>query len=131
MKYYAQIKNGVVVGVYSASNEVVSDDVIEIANDDLSLIGQLYDSENGFFTTVDREKASMLEVIKQQAKQRIESLAWKVERANERIALNIAGANAELLAVYAEREAIRQASNKAESDLNKKRSVNTVRAFTW
>lgn len=53
--------------------------------------------------------------IKLLAKQKIEALGWKIERALEQDALN--GTNT-VIDVYASREAIRAASNEAELELD-------------
>ena len=66
--------------------------------------------------------------VKTEAGQRIANLNWKVDRARERDALN--GTDT-LQVVYAEREAIRTASNEAETAIVELASFDEIRAFTW
>ncbi len=66
--------------------------------------------------------------VKTEAGQRIANLNWKVDRARERDALN--GTDT-LQVVYAEREAIRTASNDAETAIIELASFDEIRAFTW
>jgi hypothetical protein len=66
--------------------------------------------------------------VKTEAGQRIANLNWKVDRARERDALN--GTDT-LQVVYAEREAIRTASNEAETAIAELASFDEIRAFTW
>ena len=66
--------------------------------------------------------------VKTEAGQRIANLNWKVDRARERDALN--GTDT-LQEVYAEREAIRTASNETEAAIAELASFDEIRAFTW
>jgi len=66
--------------------------------------------------------------VKTDAGQRIANLNWKVDRARERDALN---GTSSLQEVYAEREAIRTESNKAETAIAELTSFDEIRAFTW
>ena len=66
--------------------------------------------------------------VKTEAGERIANLNWKVDRARERDALN--GTDT-LQVVYAEREAIRTASNEAEAAIAELTSFDEIRAFTW
>lgn len=66
--------------------------------------------------------------VKTEAGERIANLNWKVDRARERDALN--GTDT-LQGVYAVREAIRTASNEAETAINELASFDEIRAFTW
>ena len=66
--------------------------------------------------------------VKTEAGQRIANLNWKVDRARERDALN--GTDT-LQVVYAEREAIRTASNETEAAIAELASFDEIRAFTW
>ena len=66
--------------------------------------------------------------VKTEAGERIANLNWKVDRARERDALN--GTDT-LQVVYAEREAIRTASNEAEAAIAELASFDEIRAFTW
>lgn len=64
--------------------------------------------------SIAKDKAALVETLKGKVKTSIESLAWKIERATERDAVN--GTNT-LADVYAEREAIRAAGNAAEAEI--------------
>jgi len=66
--------------------------------------------------------------VKTEAGQRIANLNWKVDRARERDVLN--GTDT-LQVVYAEREAIRTASNETEAAIAELASFDEIRAFTW
>jgi len=66
--------------------------------------------------------------IKTEAGQRITSLNWKVDRARERDVLN---RTSTLQEVYAEREAIRAASNEAETAIAELAFFDDIRDFTW
>jgi len=59
-------------------------------------------------------KASVVAAIKQEAKRQIEASTWKIERATEADAVN---GTSTLATVYAERAAIRAASNAAEVEV--------------
>lgn len=59
-------------------------------------------------------KANVVDAIKQEAKRQIEASTWKIERATEADAVN---GTTTLATVYAERAAIRAASNAAEAEV--------------
>ncbi len=73
-------------------------------------------------------RTALVRRIKAEAAQRIANLDWKVERARERDALN---GTKTLQEVYAEREAIRLASNGAEAAIAKLASQEEILAFSW
>lgn len=54
--------------------------------------------------------------IKEAAKEKIQSLAWRIERAQEREQTGLAGET--LIDVFLEREAIRKASNRIETEID-------------
>jgi hypothetical protein len=60
-------------------------------------------------------KARLKQNVKNEAKIRIEGLAWKIEKATEQDALN---GTTTINDVYAEREAIRVKSNQIEADID-------------
>ena len=66
--------------------------------------------------------------VKTEAGQRIAATNWKVDRAKERDALNN---TATLQDVYAEREAIRAASDEAEAAIADLTTLDEIRTFTW
>ena len=75
---------------------------------------------------VAEQKASLIPVIKAEAARQIEALAWKMERATEVDAIN----NSNTLAtVYAERAAIRAASNAHEEALDDITTLADLREF--
>lgn len=61
--------------------------------------------------------------IKKEASQRISALDWKITRATEQ--------GADLATVYAERQAIRDASSQAETDMKALTTIEEVKTFTW
>jgi hypothetical protein len=76
------------------------------------------------------ERVGRIRRIKEEAAERITAIDWKIQRANERIALGITGAQAELTAVYQSREDIRTASTTAEAAVLLA-TVEDVKAFVW
>ena len=66
--------------------------------------------------------------IKREAGERIAALDWKADRARERDFMN---GTKKLREVYAEREAIREASDQAEADVAALGTLEEIRAFTW
>lgn len=75
-------------------------------------------------------KAAKITEIKAQAKQQIEALSWKLERATERESCGFS-ALSELDDVLTERENIRQSSNKAEAAVNALTTEAEIADFTW
>ena len=73
-------------------------------------------------------RTALVRRVKTEAAGRIATLDWKVERARERDALN---GTKTLQDVYAEREAIRLASNEAEAAIAKLASQEEILAFPW
>lgn len=70
-----------------------------------------------------------VERIKADAEAQIEALAWRIERAEERDKI---GAEGETVGeVLREREAIRRASNRAESEVNALDSIAEVQGYDW
>lgn len=81
---------------------------------------------------IDTLKANKVKAIKQQANQLLADTDWQLQRAQERDALGMALLESETpKAILSYREAVRRASNRAETELNKLRAVNTVNGFTW
>lgn len=76
-------------------------------------------------------RAGCIRRIKEEAAERITALDWRVQRANEHIALGVVGAQAELTAVYQSREDIRTASTAAEAAVALLGTVEEIRAFAW
>lgn len=72
-------------------------------------------------------KAAKIAAIRQQAQAQIDALQWRVERALEREAIGAAGESVK--AVYAEREAIRRASNRAEQEIDALDSVQGIEQY--
>lgn len=78
-----------------------------------------------------RSKAFKVGQVKIAASGYIESTKWKLERALERDAVN---GTTEVNAVYAEREAIRQASNEQEARImaaNSEAELNGISVTSW
>lgn len=81
---------------------------------------------------IDTLKANKVQAIKQQATQLIADTEWQLQRASERDSLGVTLLESETpKAILSYREAVRRASNRAEIELNKLRSIKTVNAFTW
>lgn len=79
---------------------------------------------------LDRAKAERIARIKTEAAERIEAIAWKLERVKEREAAGWAVLG-DVDVVLAEREAVRRSSNAAEQDVMALTDIDAVRAFTW
>ena len=81
---------------------------------------------------IDTLKVNKLMNIKEQTKILLADTEWRLQRATERDSLGIELLESETpKAIMSYREAVRRASNRAEIELNKLRSVKTVNAFTW
>lgn len=81
---------------------------------------------------IDTLKGNKVKAIKQQATQLLAGTEWQLQRATERDSLGVELLESETpKAILSYREAVRHASNRAEIELNKLRSVKTVNAFTW
>ena len=78
---------------------------------------------------LNRAKANRITRIKKEAAQMITALDWKLERARERDVLELDSANT--VAILNQREAIRQASNRAEDAVNAMTDSGSVNAFSW
>ena len=74
-------------------------------------------------------KAERIADIKRQAAEAIEALAWRIERAQERDRLGLPGETVE--AVMLEREAIRRASNRCESEIEAAQDIAAVQAVQF
>ena len=93
--------------------------------------------------SLDDLKQATIAKIKQQAGERIDATNWQLQRAQDRVsqaellAINdaeletLAIAEAELLAVLDNREAIRQASNDAETQVKALDTLSAIEAFSW
>ncbi len=68
--------------------------------------------------------------VKAWASKQIKTLDWRKSRAEERAVLNLPDVETPA-EVYAEREAIRVASNRAEAEVAKLDSQQAIEAFTW
>ena len=71
-------------------------------------------------------QARSVEALREQARVQIEALAWRLERATERDRLGLPGETIE--AVLAEREALRRASNRCETEVYAATNADAVRA---
>ena len=90
------------------------DDMIEIAPD------------------IDTLKTNKVQAIKQQATQLLVDTDWQLQRATERDSLGMALLESETpKAILSYREAVRRASNRAESELSLLDNVADINAFTW
>jgi len=73
-------------------------------------------------------RSALIGRVKSEAGERIAETDWKVDRARERDALN---GTTTLQDVYAEREAIRTASDEAETAIAALATLDEIQAFTW
>ena len=73
-------------------------------------------------------RSALIGRVKSEAGERIAETDWKVDRARERDALN---GTTTLQDVYAEREAIRTASDEAETAITALATMEELQAFTW
>ena len=80
--------------------------------------------------TLAEAKSKRIDEIKAEAADRIAATDWRLERARERAALGKENPETEA-DVLAEREAIRQASNVAESAVIALTMVEQVKTFSW
>lgn len=107
--------------------------VVEVAAlpDDLSILSLSDDGEIVADETVAlaRAKTSSIAEIKRQAAANITALAWRIERAQERDRLGLPGETVE--EVLLEREAIRRASNRCESEIEAAQDVAAVQAVQF
>ena len=78
---------------------------------------------------VNREKASRIAQIKRDAASQIDALAWRMERAQERELLGVAGEK--VSDVLREREAIRRANNRVEAEINAALDIQSVQAVAF
>ncbi len=73
-------------------------------------------------------RSALVGQVKAEAGDRIAATDWKVQRAQERDTLN---GTTTLQDVYAEREAIRSASDEAETAIAALATMEEIQAFTW
>ena len=111
-----QLVDGKVVDRYGG----VSDD--EVRKLDAERVEGRQESE------LDAARQAMIRRVKREAGERIAATDWKVERARERDVLN---GTTVLQEVYAEREAIRGASDEAELAILDLATLDEIMAFTW
>lgn len=76
-----------------------------------------------------RAKTARISQIKADAARQIDALAWRIERAKEREMLGLAGETVNY--VLLEREAIRRASTRTESEINAAMDVSSVNAVPF
>lgn len=107
--------------------------VVEVAAlpDDLSILSLSDDGEIVADETVAlaRAKTARIAEIKRQAQANITALAWRIERAQERDRLGLPGETVEQVLI--EREAIRRASNRCESEIEAAQDVAAVQAVQF
>ncbi len=74
-------------------------------------------------------QARCIAALRAQAKEQIEALAWRIERATEREQLGLPGETVKT--VLLEREALRRASNRCESEVLAADTLEAVRAVQF
>ena len=81
---------------------------------------------------IDTLKSNKVDGIKQQASKLLADTDWQLQRAQERDALGMTLLESETpKSILSYREAVRRASNRAETELSKLRSTKTINAFMW
>lgn len=81
---------------------------------------------------IDTLKANKVEAIKQQATQLLADTEWQLQRATERDRLGVSLLESETpKAILSYREAVRRASNRAESELALLDNTDDINGFTW
>ena len=81
---------------------------------------------------IDTLKASKVIEIKQQASKLLADTEWQLQRATERDALGMILLESETpKAILSYREAVRRASNRAETELSLLDNVTDINGFTW
>ena len=146
MNRYARVIDGVVVEVWDATDFAPNPSTVfvtELAAQFIEcpsnvIAGTLYDGiskwtaplVDNVAAELSAAKAARIELIKQEAADRIAATDWRLERARERAALGEKNPETEAN-VLAEREAIRQASNAAESAVIALTMVEQVETFSW
>ena len=145
MNRYARVVDGVAVEVWDATDFAPHPSTVFVAELAAQFIecpsnvmaGALYDgiaewtpSPAASDAELSAAKAARIELIKQEAADRIAATGWRLDRARERAALGEENPETEA-DVLAEREAIRQASNAAESAVLALATVEEVAAFSW
>ena len=112
------IKDGQVIG-WTAS---------KYADDSVTFVDDTLDIEQD----IDTLKANKIITIKQQAAQMIADTDWQLQRATERDRLGVSLLESETpKAILAYREAVRRASNRAESELALLDNTDDINGFTW
>ena len=145
MNRYARVIDGVVVEVWDATDFAQHPSTVfvtELAAQFIEcpsnvIAGTLYDgiskwtpSTAASAAELSTAKAARIELIKQEAADRIAATDWRLERARERAALGEQNQETEA-DVLAEREQIRQASNAAEAAVIALTMVEQVKTFSW
>ena len=145
MNRYARVIDGVAVEVWDATDFAQHPSTVFVAELAAQFIecpsnviaGALYDGISKWTPPlVDKDaelsaaKAARIELIKQEAADRIAATDWRLERARERAALGEQNLETEA-DVLAEREQIRQASNAAEAAVIALTTVEQVKTFSW
>ena len=146
MNRYARVIDGVAVEVWDATDFAPHPSTVFVAELAAQFIecpsnviaGTLYDGiskwtpplVDNVAAELSAAKAARIELIKQEAADRIAATDWRLERARERAALGKENPETEA-DVLAEREQIRQASNAAEAAVIALTTVEQVKTFSW
>ena len=146
MNRYARVIDGVAVEVWDATDFAPHPSTVFVAELAAQFIecpsnviaGALYDGiskwtpplVDNVAAELSAAKAARIELIKQEAADRIAATDWRLERARERAALGEQNLETEA-DVLAEREQIRQASNAAEAAVIALTTVEQVKTFSW
>ena len=113
------IKDGEIIGW--TANEFENDGDLQFIDDTLDIAPD-----------IDTIKANKVGGIKQQASQLLADTEWQLQRATERDSLGMTLLESETpKAILSYREAVRRASNRAETELSLLDNVTDINCFTW
>jgi K+-transporting ATPase c subunit len=130
--YYAQLTNGIVTSVTETTEALPeSPDHIVIDSFNMSLIGKAHDGVNFHkqIISLEQAKAAKIAQIRQAQAEKINALAWRVERAKERELIGAVGES--VIEVLTLRENIRQKGNIACANVEMLTDLQSVQGFDW
>lgn len=135
MNLVINTSTGAVIGTIEGSQETLPNVIYLDAPADFDIADAVEWNYDGAelvrdpLAALNRAKSARIIKIKKEAAQLITALDWKLERARERDVLELDSANT--VDVLNQREAIRQASNRAEDAVNNLTDAQSVNAFSW
>ncbi len=128
-------QTGRIIGATPDASYIREGCILQVAPDDFDMAQSEEWNYNGTnlvhdpLAAIARIKVTRISQIKADAAQQIEALAWRIERAQERELLGVAGERVN--DVLQEREAIRRASSRTETEVNAALDVASVQAVAF